>query len=60
VPPTSANPEQPATDKLLAFYLLASAALPAQQIPAPTRLFGQPIFIEQTRIVGGAGATGTT
>ncbi len=50
-----ANPEQPAMDKPPAFDLLASAALPAHQIPAPTELFGQPIFIEQTRIVGGAG-----
>jgi DNA-binding beta-propeller fold protein YncE len=42
-------------NKLLAYCLLASAALPAQQIPAPTELFGQPFFIKQTRIVGGAG-----
>ena len=42
-------------NKLLAYYLLASAALPAQQIPAPTELFGQPFLIKKTRIVGGAG-----
>jgi DNA-binding beta-propeller fold protein YncE len=42
-------------DKLLAFCLLTFAALPAQQIPAPTEPFGNPFFIKQTRIVGGAG-----
>lgn len=42
-------------DNLLVFCLLASAALPPQEIPAPTELFGQPFFIKQNRIVGGAG-----
>jgi hypothetical protein len=42
-------------DKLLAFCLLASAALPAQEIPASTGLFGQPFFIKRIQIVGGAG-----
>jgi DNA-binding beta-propeller fold protein YncE len=55
VPLKPATLEQSAMNKLLAYCLLASAALPAQQIPAPTEVFGQAFFIKQTRIVGGAG-----
>jgi DNA-binding beta-propeller fold protein YncE len=42
-------------NKLFALCLLAAAALPAQQIPASTELYGKPFFIKQTRIVGGVG-----
>jgi DNA-binding beta-propeller fold protein YncE len=41
--------------KLLAFYLLACATVPAQQIPGATELPGSPFFIKKTWIVGGVG-----
>jgi len=41
--------------KPLAFFLLACAALPAQQIPAATELSGRPFSIQQTWNIGGEG-----
>jgi DNA-binding beta-propeller fold protein YncE len=40
---------------LLALTLLACAALPAQETPAPTELAASPFFIKNTWIIGGAG-----
>jgi DNA-binding beta-propeller fold protein YncE len=40
---------------LLALTLLACAALPAQQTPAPTELAANPFVIKDTWIIGGAG-----
>jgi DNA-binding beta-propeller fold protein YncE len=40
---------------LLALCLLACAALPAQQTPAPTQLPGHPFFVKKTWIIGGLG-----
>jgi DNA-binding beta-propeller fold protein YncE len=39
----------------LVLCLLACAALPAQQIPAPTQLPGHPSFVKKTWIIGGLG-----
>ncbi|MGD0522546.1 MAG: hypothetical protein ABSA48_14920 [Terracidiphilus sp.] len=40
---------------LLALCLLACAALPAQQTPAPNEIAASPFFIKNTWIIGGAG-----
>jgi DNA-binding beta-propeller fold protein YncE len=40
---------------LLDLCLMASTALPAQRIPAPTELPGNPFFIKHTWVIGGEG-----